>query len=142
MRNRGALFLGLLLLLCAATFPFWYNLAAGQTSRGLVLRLPTTERECVAPVAYMKTSHMKLLADWRDRAVRENHRTYEAYSGRTFTISLTGTCLKQCHAERAGFCDRCHAYNGVPDPGCWDCHTDPQALRREDAADRGRHPGE
>ncbi len=124
MRDRGPVLLGLLLFLGLATAPTWYNLASGRPGRAPALQLPAGEKECVAPLAYMKTSHMKLLYEWRDRAVRDNQNTYQAHDGRTYTISLTGTCLQQCHGSRAGFCDRCHAYTGVRDPYCWDCHLD------------------
>jgi hypothetical protein len=80
------------------------------------------------PVEYMRTSHMDLLIDWRDRVVRENVRTWSAPDGRTHPIGLTGTCLR-CHASKAEFCDRCHTYAGVA-PSCWDCHVDPASLER------------
>ena len=129
MRDRGLVVLGLLLFLGLSTSPVWYNLASAQSGRGLELQLPAMEKECVAPIAYMKTAHMKLLNEWRDRAVRDNQRSYEAYNGKIYTISLTGTCLRQCHTSRAGFCDRCHAYSGVRNPYCWDCHLDPRLLK-------------
>ncbi len=127
MRERAPIFAGILLFLGLATSPIWYNLASGQSGRRLSIQLPAKDKECVAPVAYMRTSHMKLLGEWRDRAVRDNQRTYQAYNGKIYTISLTGTCLRQCHSSRTDFCDRCHAYSGVPDPYCWDCHVDARA---------------
>ncbi len=94
------------------------------------LKLPASARECVAPISYMKTSHMKLLNEWRDQAVRSGNRTFTAYNGRTYAISLTATCLQQCHEDKAAFCDRCHAYNGVKSPSCWDCHIDPKLAQK------------
>jgi len=129
MRDRGLILAGLAVFLGASTFPAWYDLATGQGAARPALKLPEVEKECVAPVAYMKTSHMVLLSDWRDQAVRRNIRSH-TYSGRTFSINLTGTCLQQCHTDKAAFCDRCHAYCGVQGPYCWDCHVDPQLLRR------------
>jgi hypothetical protein len=126
MRDRGVIFAGLLVFLTLITFPVWYNFGAGMTPRVPALKLPVQERECVAPISYMKTSHMTLLTDWRDSVVRRNVRTYEAYNGRIYAISLSGTCLQQCLSDMAGFCDRCHKYNGVGGPYCWDCHLDPQ----------------
>jgi hypothetical protein len=128
MRDRGLIVAGLLLFLGVVLSPVWYNLAAGKTAKGPALKLPAEAKECVAPVEYMKTSHMKLLNDWRDQVVRRNIRTYRAYNGKTYAISLTGTCLQQCHTDKAQFCDRCHAYNGVRNPYCWDCHVDPQLV--------------
>ncbi|RPJ52693.1 MAG: menaquinol oxidoreductase [Acidobacteria bacterium] len=78
---------------------------------------------CIEPVAFMRASHMTLLADWRERAVRQGVRTYRATDGREFDISLSRTCL-QCHQDKTKFCDRCHDYAAVS-PGCWDCHLAP-----------------
>jgi hypothetical protein len=89
--------------------------------------------ECVEPPAVMRASHMRLLADWRDRAVRQGDRTYRARDGREIDISLSGTCLR-CHADKAAFCDRCHDYANVS-PGCWDCH-----LQRPGGSAGGRIP--
>jgi hypothetical protein len=130
MRDRGLIIAALLVFLGMITFPIWYDLAAGKPSKGPDLKLPAKEKECVAPIPYMKTSHMKLLNEWRDQAVRNNIRTYTAYNGRTYAISLTGTCLQQCHIEKAEFCDRCHVYNGIRSPYCWDCHVDPRLVRQ------------
>ncbi len=126
MRDRGLIAAGLLLFLAVILSPVWYNLAARKSSRRPDLRLPAQEKACVAPVSYMKTSHMKLLLEWRDLAVRNNQRTYAAFDGKSYTISLTGTCLRRCHTDRTQFCDRCHAYSGVASPSCWDCHPDPR----------------
>ena len=82
---------------------------------------------CVEPVATMRASHMRLLAAWRESAVRQGVRTYRAADGREFEISLAGTCLK-CHRDKTKFCDRCHDYAGVA-PGCWDCHIAKGAVR-------------
>ena len=128
MRDRGLILAGLAVFLGVITFPAWYDLAKGQGAAPPQLKLPEGEKECVAPVAYMKTSHMKLLKDWRDQAVRRNIRSH-TYNGRVFSINLTGTCLEQCHTDKAAFCDRCHAYSGVQGPYCWDCHVDPLLLR-------------
>jgi len=127
MNDRGWILSGLLAFWILFTFPAWHRLIAGKPATAPGLTLPGPGKECVAPVSYMKTSHMLLLRDWRDRAVRDNIRTY-FYNGKTYAISLTGTCLQQCHADKAGFCDRCHTYNGVHDPACWDCHVDPRPL--------------
>jgi len=70
---------------------------------------------------------MKLVALWRDDAVREGKRTYTAADGRVHTISLTGTCLG-CHSNKKQFCDRCHDYSGAK-PACWSCHIYPEEVR-------------
>ena len=128
MRDRPVIVAGLLVFLGLVTLPLWYDRAAGMTSKGPEPVLPTQERQCVAPVEYMKSSHMALLLDWRDRVVREGATTYVAADGRRYTMSLSKTCLN-CHASKADFCDRCHTYAGVT-PACFDCHVDPSLVRR------------
>jgi hypothetical protein len=127
MRDRGVIIGGLTLFLVLVTFPVWYNRAAGTTSRAPELKRPVEEKNCVAPVAYMRTSHMELLTTWRDQVVRQQVRTFTAFDGRSYTMALTQTCLK-CHASKADFCDRCHDYAGVA-PYCWDCHIDPKLAQ-------------
>ncbi len=72
---------------------------------------------------------MDLLVSWREGVVRQRERVYRAFNGRTYNVSLTGTCLSQCHQNKADFCDRCHNYIGVKGPYCWDCHLDPLPAR-------------
>ena len=90
------------------------------------LPLPAGERQCVAPVAYMRTSHGDLLLEWRDRVVRAGERVFTAPDGRVRELSLVRTCLA-CH-QKAEFCDRCHQYVAVA-PECWSCHVDPRSPR-------------
>jgi hypothetical protein len=128
MRDRGLILGGLALFLALATFPAWYDLAAGVSARGPELKLPKEEKQCVAPKETMRTSHMEMLVTWRDLVVRKNERVFLASTGRTYDMSLTKTCLK-CHDDKEGFCDRCHAYAGLQ-PYCWDCHIDPKLVGR------------
>jgi len=127
MRDRGLIVVGLALFLGLITFPAWYNLAAGTTSRAPELKRPANEKNCVAPVEYMRTRHMELLTAWRDQVVREGKREFTAFDGRTHQMSLSKTCMR-CHESKADFCDKCHNYSGVT-PYCWDCHIDPALLR-------------
>jgi hypothetical protein len=127
MRDRPIIYCGLLLFLGVATFPLWHNLAAGVTAKGPNPVLPKIERQCVAPTAYMKNSHMRLLMDWRETVVRTGARDYTAADGKHYNMSLTSTCLKQCHAGKADFCDRCHNYTAVS-LTCWNCHVDSKAV--------------
>jgi hypothetical protein len=119
-------------LVALATWPVWR--AAGRpVAIAPALARPLAATECVAPVAYMRASHMRLLIAWRDRVVRDGVRTYADARGRVVTMSLSKTCLG-CHRDKATFCDRCHDYAGVK-PTCWDCHvpppvTAPPALAR------------
>ncbi|MGD0872139.1 MAG: sulfate reduction electron transfer complex DsrMKJOP subunit DsrJ [Bryobacteraceae bacterium] len=124
MSERAIIAAGIALFLAGAGFPFWRN--AVELPRPLELRLPQGQRECVRPVAYMRTSHGDLLEDWRDRVVRSGERFFTAPDGRVRELSLVRTCL-DCH-EKAGFCDRCHQYVAVA-PDCWNCHVDPRSPR-------------
>jgi len=74
MSERGIIAARIALFLAGACFPFWRNAAAPP--RPLALRLPAGERECVAPVAYMRASHGDLLLAWRDRVVRSGERVF------------------------------------------------------------------
>jgi hypothetical protein len=129
MRDRGLIYSGLAVFLMLMTLPAWHNLAAGVTAKGPVLRLPVNEKQCVAPVEYMRTSHMKLLIDWRETVVRSESRGFTALNGQHYKMSLTPTCLEQCHGAKKDFCDRCHDYAAVSPP-CWSCHQDSQPLLR------------
>jgi hypothetical protein len=123
MRDQGLIYAGLAVFLGLITFPVSYNLAAGKTSKPPELQKPAEARQCVASVDYMRRSHMDLLIDWRDLVVRDGVRKYKGYE-----ISLTNTCMRQCHTSKQEFCDRCHAYVGVQGPYCMDCHVDPRQI--------------
>jgi hypothetical protein len=129
MRDRSLIYAGLLVFLAVITLPFTYNIAAGKSTKPPELKLPENEKQCVAPVEYMKSSHMQLLLQWRENSVRNNIKTYDAFNGRTYTVGLTGTCLTRCHTSKADFCDRCHTYLGVQGPYCMDCHIDPNKAQ-------------
>ena len=130
MRDRGVIYLGLLIFLGLITYPVWHDLVAGTTSRGPEPILPAREKQCVAPLSYMRTSHMNLLMNWRDDVVRRNVHNFTAFNGKNYTMSLTGTCLSAgCHTSKADFCDRCHNYAAVS-VYCWDCHVDPKLAHR------------
>jgi hypothetical protein len=73
---------------------------------------------------------MALLVNWREEVVRRNVRSFTAFNGKTYNMSLTGTCLSGCHTNKADFCDRCHNYVGVKGPYCMDCHIDPKLVAR------------
>jgi hypothetical protein len=125
MRDRSLIILGLIVFLAVVTVPFTYNLAA-RSGTMPELVYPENETQCVESKAFMKSSHMQLLIDWRESKVREGVLTYTNSDDRTFNIGLTNTCLAQCHTSKTDFCDRCHTYVGVKGPYCWDCHVDPE----------------
>jgi hypothetical protein len=129
MRDRGLIYSGLVLFLALATFPAWHNLSAGVTAKGPQLRLPAGKKQCVAATEFMRTSHMNMILGWREEVVRTGTRDFTDAGGSHYKMSLTPTCLEQCHGSKADFCDRCHDYAAVSPP-CWNCHEDaPAALR-------------
>ena len=116
---------GLGVFLILVTYPVWHAVAAGQRSTAPELAKPATKAtQCVLEKGEMRRTHMRLLIDWRQQAVREGQRVYVDASGHHYDKSLTGTCLN-CHADRAGFCDRCHNYLQAT-PHCWECHVGPK----------------
>jgi hypothetical protein len=142
MRDRLLIFCGLFLFLALFTYPVWHGIGARTSTREPELKLPANQASCVAPLNYMRTTHMQLLIQWRDDAVREHHLRYTAYDGKSYKVSLTNTCLGQCHGSKQQFCDRCHQYAGIATPYCWDCHQDvsPSAANATVASVAGRHP--
>jgi hypothetical protein len=127
MRERSLIFGGLAIFLALFTYPLWHAAAVGTEAKAPQLQLPRNERECVAPVPYMRAEHMQLLIEWRENAVRGGVRQVFATNGKRYDASLTRTCLGQCHS-RSEFCDRCHTYAGVSAPSCWQCHNESKLL--------------
>lgn len=122
MRDRVWILAGLVAFVAAIAVPFWYRPTPAKDLNKLPqLVLPVSQKQCVAPISYMRASHMVLLMNWRQEAVRDANRRYVAFNGKVYQKSLTGTCLG-CH-NKAQFCDRCHTYAGVSGPYCWDCHN-------------------
>ncbi len=124
MYDGGKIGAGLILFLAVVTSPIWYNVLVGKAEYKPEPKIVTAEKSCVASTAWMKTSHMKLLDEWRNAAIREGKRVYVSASGRRYNVSLSKTCMA-CHPNKAEFCDRCHDYASVK-PYCWDCHVEPK----------------
>lgn len=125
MHDGGKIIFGLVIFLALMTFPFWYNVAMGKAGYRVELQKPAGADKCIESTEYMRAMHMNLLNQWRDWYVRDNDRFYKTGDGRTYVMSLTETCLKQCHTDKAEFCDKCHEYVAV-DPYCFDCHLIPK----------------
>ena len=122
MNDTKKIYTGFVIFLILVISPFIFRVFGSPGSRPQV-ELPTDQQKCVESKEFMAGSHMQLLDEWRDAAVRENTRVYVASDDTRHTMSLTNTCLG-CHTSRQNFCDKCHDYVGV-DPYCWDCHMDP-----------------
>jgi len=125
MRDRVLIFTGLALFMTLVTYPLWRGILLGSSTAEPKLSTVSGEKSCVASRDYMRQSHMELLKEWRDGKVREGRRHYRSREGIQYNVSLSGTCLTQCHGSAEEFCIRCHAYAGVPALDCWHCHTSP-----------------
>jgi hypothetical protein len=113
---------GLIVFVALMTFPIWKNMGnAGPVPKP---EKPKEVTKCIEPAQYMRTSHMKILDDWRDQALREANRTPIEVNGIKYDRSLMTGCMK-CHKEKKKFCDECHTYTSVK-PYCWDCHFLPK----------------
>ena len=128
MYDGGKIITGLVIGLALLLSPFFYN--AGKAAKAPNPELTPVAKEaktCVAPIAYMRTSHMHLLDNWRNWTVRDNVWFYKTFNGKTYEASLELTCLK-CHSNKTQFCDQCHNYMAVS-PYCWDCHNAPKEKK-------------
>jgi len=123
MYDASKIVAGLVVFLVLVTSPLWYNAASGSSVAAPQLKMPTDSSQCVEETAFMRSSHMDLLNQWRDDVVRVGTRDYvSTLNGKTYDMSLTRTCL-DCHSDKVEFCDKCHTYLAV-DPYCWDCHVE------------------
>jgi hypothetical protein len=124
MYDAGKIITGLIIFLILITFPIWFNAAGGNINKVPDLKIVTGAKQCVAPKDFIRTNHMQLLNDWRDKVVREKQRYFLAPDGNYYEMSLSNTCM-QCHPNKSEFCDQCHNYLNVF-PYCWDCHVQPE----------------
>ena len=94
---NGKIAIGIIIFVVLVTSPYWYNMGKASVPPKLVVG--TTEKACVEPTPYMKSSHMQLLNDWRDQAVREGKREYVSSTGKKFDISLQKHLHEVPHKE-------------------------------------------
>ncbi len=127
MYNAKAVTIGIIIFVLLFTSPFWASML-GKEYKEIGISLPKNEKECVETTDFMRNKHMQLLNEWRDEALRNEHRVYVASNGKKWTISLQNTCLK-CHNDYSAFCEKCHVANSV-DPYCWTCHLIPQGSTK------------
>ena len=120
MYDTGKIITGLIIFTGLMTFPIWRGVS-GEAPKP---EKPTISRSCVADTQYMRTSHMKLLDEWRDTVLRDGNRTEVVVEGQEYKKSLMLACMK-CHSDKKKFCDQCHTYASVK-PYCWDCHFVPK----------------
>jgi uncharacterized membrane protein len=123
MNDKKWIILGLVIFIGLLTMPLWFNLAkAAPKPQWEYTEKAKAAKQCVMTKEYMAAEHMQLLDQWRHSVVRNGQRDFVNLEGKTFTMSLSNTCL-DCHSNKANFCDRCHNYASVR-PYCFDCHID------------------
>jgi len=127
--DRGWILGGLAVVVALVMIPFWGNLSVRADARGPGLAAPAQQTTCVLPVNAMAASHARLLLQWMNTGVRENHHTFTAFNGKVYPVSLESTCLS-CHTS-ASFCNRCHNYVGASAPSCWHCHQGTAQVSQE-----------
>lgn len=132
--DRNKIVAGVVIFLALITLPLWKNL--GKTvpapdpklDTPVIQKLAQADRKCVLPTAEMRSTHMRMLVDWRDNVVRSHEagvtdgREFVAPDGKKYLASLTNTCM-ECHSNKDKFCDQCHNYVAVT-PNCWGCHLE------------------
>ena len=121
MTDKPRIIIGVVFVLVAVTFPFWYALAGGPPAAPPELEMPEGG-ECVHDAEYMRARHMDVLELWRQEVVREGDKSLVTIGGKQYEKGLTKTCM-QCHKSRENFCGKCHAYADVQ-PTCWNCHNE------------------
>lgn len=134
MYNGGKIIVGLLIFCSLVVAPFIFGI--GQKAKpSPSLNTPVInameKKQCVESKAYMTTTHMQMLNNWRDAVVRDGNRLYTATDGKHYAMSLQNTCM-QCHSNKTKFCDECHNYVAVK-PYCWDCHLTPEQAAAKTA---------
>ncbi|MCU4138397.1 MAG: hypothetical protein MW689_000186 [Thermodesulfobacteria bacterium] len=117
---------GIIIFILFFTIPIWLNF--GRLEAIPKPELPKKEKKCIESKEYMRAYHMKLLDDWRKKAIRENKYIYTASDGKKYFISLQRTCFK-CHNDTEKFCDKCHNFV-ITHPDCWDCHIAPEVAKK------------
>jgi len=129
MYNKGLIISGLIIFGLFVTFPVWFSL--GDPGKMPKPELPPGgEKQCVAPAAEMRDTHMQLLNEWRDDVLRNADRVAVTVNGKEYRKGLQTACM-QCHSNKEKFCDSCHEYAAVQ-PTCWDCHLTPvEAAKKE-----------
>jgi len=128
MYDGGKIIPGLVVFVALALAPMLLGATLGQGATKPQLTLPADEKSCIESTDYMRANHMQLLVAWRDQVVRDGQRTYVASDGKEYEMSLTGTCIQQCHTKKSEFCDRCHDYASVS-LNCWSCHVVPEEQK-------------
>lgn len=129
MYNKGTIIPGLIIFVLLVTFPLWFNAFSTASDLPKPELPPGGEKQCVAPAAEMRASHMVMLNEWRDEVLRDGNRVAVTVGGKEYRKGLQMACM-ECHTNKEKFCDSCHTYTSV-NPYCWDCHLTPGQAKKE-----------
>ena len=94
MRDRGYIIAGLVVFLALITFPVWWNVAQGKTSKGPDLKLPAAAKAMRGAHRVHEELAHGTAYRWREEVVRKGNRTFTSYDGKSYNMSLSGTCLR------------------------------------------------
>jgi hypothetical protein len=109
-------------------FPVVYGLVGrgDAADDGPFVERPGPQHErCVRETEYMRYHHWELLQEVRDAVVRDGVRG---------EITLAG--CRECHPDRASFCNRCHQAVSLQ-PDCFGCHHYPETAAAGEVPDAG-----
>jgi hypothetical protein len=114
-RHLALALVPLLIILAPLGYSVYDAVLAGDgPGEAPFLELPPQPNDgCVRETTYMRFHHWQLLREVRDRAVRDGVRG-----------EITLDSCRGCHANRARFCNRCHAAVSLQ-PDCFGCHYYP-----------------
>ena len=105
MYNKRFIIPGLAIFVLFVTFPLWFNAFSTAASTVPKPELPAGgEKQCVAPAAEMRASHMVMLNEWRDDVLRNGNRVAVTVDGKEYRKGLQMACM-QCHTDKEKFCD-------------------------------------
>ncbi len=102
MRDRGIIYAGLAVFLGADDFPALVQPGGrAPRTRDRSLSFLPSKSSVSLRSKYMRNSHMDLLIQWREQAVRQGDKHFTAFNGKSYTIALVGTCLQLPHETRS-----------------------------------------
>ena len=117
--NKGAITAVILALIILLPIGFYAIRDAFSRNTEPFLEMPAPKyKECVRDTEYMRFHHWELLLELREEVVREGK-----------TEDVTFSDCRNCHADRAHFCNECHNVANVY-LDCFGCHNYPETPQQ------------
>ena len=110
MRDRTVILAGLALCLGLLTWPAWRTLAAPPPAAAGARAPRERHRVRGAHRLHARVAHGAAATTGARRWCGRARAPTGRQAGRDVQMSLTGTCIRACHTDKAKFCDRCHDY--------------------------------